>query len=159
MRLTLIAQAAHPSLFADTLPCLLTFAMQAAGEGHALVTVLSLPPRFTPKRERKWNIPELLINHQQCSTAHACIMSVWLVPFNVAPANWIISLKVKIKDNRNPFSLVNLAAIMFQSGPESSLKSFRPSLAGLTFNFSLVSHLNLWTQRCVIPQGRDATTI
>lgn len=69
MSLTLIAQAAHPALLADTLPCLLTFAMQAAGEGHALVTVLSLPPWFTPERVRKWNIPELLINHQQCSFA------------------------------------------------------------------------------------------
>lgn len=50
MRLTLVAEAAHPALAAEALPCLLACAVQAAGEGHTPVTVLSLPPRFAPER-------------------------------------------------------------------------------------------------------------
>lgn len=52
MRLTLVTQAAHPALFADTLPCLFTWAVQTSREGNAPVTVLSFPPRFAP--ERRW---------------------------------------------------------------------------------------------------------
>lgn len=44
----LVTQAAHPALPANTLPRFLTCAVQTAGEGHALVTVLSLPPWFAP---------------------------------------------------------------------------------------------------------------
>lgn len=66
MRLTLVTEAAHPALAAETLPCFLACAVQAAGEGHAPVTVLSLPPRFAPERGReKGNDPELLIHHPQ----------------------------------------------------------------------------------------------
>lgn len=77
MRLTLVAQAAHPALLAETLPCLLTCAVQAAGEGHTLVTVLSLPPWFTPQKRRKMeqaraiNIPPT----ESCSPALIPIMS------------------------------------------------------------------------------------
>lgn len=56
MRLTLVAQAAHPALLADTLPCLLAQTVQTAGEGHALVTVVSLPPWFTPERGGKGTV-------------------------------------------------------------------------------------------------------
>lgn len=49
MRLTLVAQAAHPALFADALPGFLTRAVQTAWERDAVVAVLPLPPGFAPK--------------------------------------------------------------------------------------------------------------
>lgn len=65
MRLALVTQTAHPAFLADTLPCLLTCAVQAAWEGHALVTVLPFPPWFAPERGEQGNNPELLIHHPQ----------------------------------------------------------------------------------------------
>ena len=56
MRLTFVTQAAHPALLADTLPGFLTCAVQAAGEGNALVAVVPLPPWFAPESGKKGTI-------------------------------------------------------------------------------------------------------
>jgi len=69
--LTSVTQAAPPALLAHTLPRLLTRAVPAAGEGHALLTVLSLPSGFAPEREERetW-APE---THERRSPA----LSLW----------------------------------------------------------------------------------
>lgn len=115
-----------------------------ARTGHSSLLATPVYTWKGKKMEHSWTInkPPAV---QLCSV---CIMSAWFfsfILFYLALVNWLIFWNVKMKAPSNLFSSTNLAGIMFQSGPELSLKSFGTSLAGLPFNLSLRSHINLWT--------------
>lgn len=115
-----------------------------ARTGHSSLLATPVYTWKGKKMEHSWTINKPT-TVQLCSV---CIMSAWFfsfILFYLALVNWLIFWNVKMKAPSNLFSSTNLAGIMFQSGPELSLKSFGTSLAGLPFNLSLRSHINLWT--------------
>lgn len=120
-----------------------------ARTGHSSLLATLVYTWKGKKMEHSWTInkPPTV---QFCSV---CIMSAcffiylffFIILFYPVPVKWLIFWNVKMKAHSNLISSANLPIIMFQSGPELSLKSFGTSLAGLSFSFSLRSHINLWT--------------